>query len=76
MNEKQFESFKRIIKHESEKRMKKVIEMEIEAQPDKKDFLNGVFKSEFFRALFERGFIEGIDYEKKNVKTKYIVESE
>ena len=73
MTEEQFQNFKKLIGFESKNAMKKFIAKEIELQPTNKEFLENVFNSDFFSQLFERGFIEGIDWEKKNKDTKFVL---
>lgn len=76
MNEEQFKKFKAFINQEAMEVMNKFLDGEIAAKPEDKertDFLNGIRKSEFFQSFFERGFIEGINWEKQNTKTKYML---
>lgn len=67
MKDEQYMSFKKLIDEVSTKTFNKVMDMEIKAQPDKEDFFNGVRGSDFFRHLFERGMIEGINYSRSNM---------
>jgi hypothetical protein len=68
MTPEQFRKFKSIINHESKKAMNDFLDAEIAAMPEDKertDFMNGIRKSNFFNSFFERGFIEGIAWNKK-----------
>lgn len=51
----------------------KFLEEEITAQPNNKEFLEGVMSSDFFAGVFERGFVEGIKWQKENKDTKIVV---
>ena len=76
MTDKQFGNFKRYIEFEADRSMKAFIKDEIEAKPDdaeRTEFLNGIRKSDFFRELFTRGFIEGISFNERNKDTKVLV---
>lgn len=66
-------SIEKLIISESENTFNQVLDMEEEAQPEMRDFLNGVRKSEFFKGLFERGFIEGIMWEKRHKDCKFVI---
>jgi hypothetical protein len=73
MKEEQFNNFKKMISYEAKQSMDEFIKMEIEAQPNIKDFLEGVACSDFFTQFFERGFIEGIRWQRKNKDTKFVL---
>ena len=73
MNDEQFESFAKIIKHDCFRHMKDYLDEQISKHPDKEDFYEGVRKSEFFREFFEVGFVSGISWQEHNKNTKYVL---
>lgn len=75
MTAEQFDNFKKMINYEAMQALNKFIDAEIEAQKDNAnqvDFFRSLCQSEFFQSFFERGFIEGIDWEKRNRYTKFV----
>lgn len=75
LNEVKIKRFTKFLKKEIRSHFDEFIEKEKKAQPEPhmQEFLDGVHKSKFFYQLYERGFIEGIDWEKKHKDTKFVV---
>lgn len=60
MNEKQFQTFKKVLEAESEMRFKKVIDKQRETTDPK--FIAMLENSDYFKSFFFEAFIEGIDF--------------
>ena len=69
----QFKIIKELIEREAKQALEQFMQAEIKEHPEHKEFLASVQESEFFCKFFERGFTEGIVWERKHKHDKFIL---
>ena len=69
----QYEKFVKMITHDASVQYDKLMDDEIEAQPENVKFLTGVKASPFFKSLFINGYARGVHWMHNNKDTKFVL---